>query len=287
VSQLTERTDCVCVVIAVWDSYASLVSDAVASALSQTGVEVEVVVVDNASVAPLPSFGDRARIVRAPVRLSAGAARNLGLGHANASFVLFLDADDTLLPGALARLVHLLRRDPRAVLAVGKHLLWSPTTGQELVVDRAPRPAVYRVARHPRTLALLTLRFDCYPLVGCAVIRTDAARDAGGFADDSLAEDWALRSALAFRGRVLFTPSTVVRVRVRDGSLWHRDHSRSELTAMFREFRRRRRADRRLPLWGRLALAPIALAQSLDARRLTAAGDFRPEDAGLIQSDHG
>jgi hypothetical protein len=140
---------------------------------------------------------------------------------------------------------------------------------------------VYRLARRRRLFALTTLRFDCYPLVGCAAVRTEVARDAGGFGDASLAEDWALRSALAFRGRVIFTREPVVRVRVRDGSLWHREHSRSELEAMFTSFRGRRASDPRLPVWGKLVLAPIAALHRRDARRMTASGAFRPADEGL------
>jgi glycosyltransferase involved in cell wall biosynthesis len=266
----------VSVVIAAWDDYVSMLPACVESALSQSGVGVQVIVVDNASTVPLPWLAEGVEIVSTGRRLSAGAARNVGLGRVCAPVVLFLDADDALLPGALALLSGMLAAEPRAAAAIGKHLLWSPSSGRELVVNRSPRPVVYRLARHRRVFALLTLRLDCFPLVGCAVIRTPSARDAGGFGDASLAEDWALRSALAFRGRIAFTRDPVVRVRVRDGSLWHRDHSRAELDAMFAGFRRRRLEDPRLPAWGRLALAPIAFAHRRDARRMTAAGAFRP-----------
>jgi glycosyltransferase involved in cell wall biosynthesis len=266
----------VAIVIAVWDDYVTMLPACVDSILSQAGVGVETIVVDNASATPLPALPERVAVVRAARRLSAGAARNLGLAHVTAPLVLFLDADDTLLPGALRLLSEMLAATPGAVAAVGKHLLWSPTTGRELIVERSPRPPVYRLAPHRRLFSLLTLRFDCFPLVGCAALRTAAARDASGFGDASLAEDWALRSALAFRGRVMFTREPVVRVRVRDGSLWHRDHSRAELDAMFADFRRRRLADPRLPAWARLMIAPIASAHRRDARRMTAAGAFRP-----------
>jgi hypothetical protein len=175
----------------------------------------------------------------------------------------------------------MLSGDPRAIAAVGKHLLWNPSTGGELVVERSPRPLVYRLARLRRLFALVTLRYDCYPLVGCGAVRTAAAVDAGGFGDADLAEDWILRSALAFRGPVIFTREPVVRVRLRDGSLWQREHPRSELDRMFAEFRRQRHADRRLPPWGKLMLAPIAFAHRRDARRMTAAGAFRPAAQGL------
>lgn len=272
----------VSVVVAVWDDYVELLSSSVGSVLAQDGVEADVVVVDNASTRPLPPLPYCVRVVVSDSRLSAGSARNLGLAHVRTPLVLFLDADDTLLPGALAELTELVAGNPRAVAAVGKHLLWNPASGREAIVERSPRPAVYRLARRRRLLAAVTLRFDCYPLVGCALIRTAAAREASGFGDSSLAEDWALRSALAFRGRIAFTVTPVVRVRVREGSLWHRAHSRAELEAMYAQFRSARLADPRLPWWGRLLLRPIARAHRHDARRLTATGAFRPADEGLI-----
>jgi cellulose synthase/poly-beta-1,6-N-acetylglucosamine synthase-like glycosyltransferase len=266
----------VAVVIAVWDDYVTMLPPCVDGVLAQAGVKVQTIVVDNASVTPIPDLPDQVVVVRAPRRLSAGAARNLGLGHVTAPLVLFLDADDLLLPGALRLLAGMLAAAPAAVAAVGKHVLWSPATGRELIVDRSPRPPVYRVARCRRLFALMTLRFDCYPLVGCAAVRTAAAMDAGGFGDSSLAEDWALRSALACRGEVKFTRDPVVRIRVRDGSLWHRDHSRAELDSMFAAFRERRLRDPRLSALGKLLLRPIAFAHRRDARRMTAAGMFRP-----------
>lgn len=271
----------VTVVTAVWDGYSDLLPACVQSALTQRGIGVEVVVVDNASEVPLPALDQQVRVVRTPIRVSAGAARNVGLAHVRTPLVLFLDADDALLDGSLARLAEVLDRDSGAVAAVGKHLLWSPVTGQAKVVARSPRPLVYRIARRRRLMAALTLRFDCYPLVGCAVIRTQTARDAGGFGDGDLAEDWVLRSALAFRGRIAFSSQPAVRVSVCNDSLWHREHPRAELAEMYARFRSARLADRRLPLSARAVMPLIAAAQRRDVARLAGAGSFKPPSHGL------
>jgi hypothetical protein len=53
---------------------------------------------------------------------------------------------------------------------------------------------------------------------------------------------------------------------------------------MFAEFRRRRARDPRLPLWGKVTVPPIAIAHRRDARRMTAAGAFRPDDEGLARA---
>lgn len=269
-------TPSISVVIPVWDDYCRLVESSVVSALEQDGVDVEVVVVDNASTVALPALPEAVRVLRAPQRLSAGAARNLALASMQAPLVMFLDADDTLRPGALARLAGMLAGRPDAVLAVGKRVVWDVTSGREYINPRSPHPLVYRVCRSRRAFALLTLRYDVFQLTGCAVARTAAVRDAGGFGDASLAEDWVLRSSLAARGRVLFTTEGVVRFRLADGSLWHRDHSHAELTAMYAGFRAHRRRDPRVPRWARALMPVLAAAHRRDARKLTRSGSFTP-----------
>jgi cellulose synthase/poly-beta-1,6-N-acetylglucosamine synthase-like glycosyltransferase len=241
----------------------------------------KVLIVDNASNTPLPKLSDEVEVVRIKTRMSVGAARNFGLALVRTPLVLFLDADDILLPEALTWLVSALGDDPRVVAAVGKHLLWNAVSGKRKV-SSSPLPLVYKLSRTRRLFALLTLRHDVYPLVGCAVIRTNAVRDAGGFGDASLAEDWMLRSALAFRGRILLIQEAVVQVRVREGTLWQRAHSRTELQAMCKAFRTSRLADSRLPLYARALMPVIAFAHNRDAKKRTDKGDFRPSDHGLL-----
>ena len=271
----------VTVVIAVWDRYCTLLAEAVGSVLTQESVDVELIVVDNASTAPLPPLPPEVTVLRSRDRLSAGAARNLGLTRVSMPAVLFLDADDVLLPGALHRLHDLLRSHPGAVAAVCKRLLWDPVSQTERINERSPRPLVYRLCRWPRAFAALTLRYDVFQLTGCALLDTGVVRDAGGFGDASLAEDWMLRSALAARGRVVFGRNPVVRFRVSGDSLWHREHSREELDGTYAAFRAHRLSDPRLPRWGRALMPLIAAGHGHDIRRLTATGPFRPVEPGL------
>ncbi|MEQ8966853.1 MAG: glycosyltransferase family 2 protein [Azospirillaceae bacterium] len=101
----------VTVVIAAWQAEASLEA-AVASALDQTGVTVEVVVVDDASMdgtgALAEALAARHPTIRA-IRLArnggAAVARNAALAEARGRWVAVLDADDRFLPGRLSRLV--------------------------------------------------------------------------------------------------------------------------------------------------------------------------------------
>ena len=79
----------------------------VASVLSQEGVEVEIVVVDDGSrddtlaVAERLAAQDcRVRVVSKP-NGGVSSSRNAGLDVATGEAVLFVDADDALVPGAL------------------------------------------------------------------------------------------------------------------------------------------------------------------------------------------
>jgi succinoglycan biosynthesis protein ExoO len=99
----------VSIVIPAWNA-ASYIDNAVTSALRQDDVSVEVVIVDDASTddtaAVVAEFDDpRVRGFRLSENRGPAAARNVALAAARGRWVAVLDADDTLLPNRLARLV--------------------------------------------------------------------------------------------------------------------------------------------------------------------------------------
>jgi glycosyltransferase involved in cell wall biosynthesis len=87
-------------------NYGRWLAEAIDSALSQRGSEVEVIVVDDGSTDGsrelIASYGDRVRPVLQPNGGQA-AALNAGFAASRGDPVLFLDADDVLLPNAVAR----------------------------------------------------------------------------------------------------------------------------------------------------------------------------------------
>ncbi|MEM1111627.1 MAG: glycosyltransferase family A protein [Pseudomonadota bacterium] len=89
---------------------------------SELAGKLELIVVDDGSSAPLAlrvtARFAQARVVRQP-RRGPAAARNRGLQLARAPLVGFLDADDILLPGALARLLHILAHNPNLAAVHG------------------------------------------------------------------------------------------------------------------------------------------------------------------------
>ncbi|MEV6343179.1 glycosyltransferase family 2 protein [Actinoplanes sp. NPDC051851] len=107
-------------------NYGHFLPDSVPSVLSQHGVEVEVVIVDDrstddsAEVAQRYADADpRVRLVRHEVNQGHVAAFNSGLAVATGEFIVRLDADDLLTPGSLVRAVALFDAHPSVGLVYG------------------------------------------------------------------------------------------------------------------------------------------------------------------------
>jgi glycosyltransferase involved in cell wall biosynthesis len=84
---------------------ASHIREAIDSALSQEGVEKEIIVIDDGSTDETPKvlteYGDKIRVFRQENQ-GPCLARNKGLEIAKGEWIKFLDADDLLLPGCLS-----------------------------------------------------------------------------------------------------------------------------------------------------------------------------------------
>src|SRR4051812_10615047 len=114
--------EAVTIVIAVKNGETFIV-EAVQSALNQGDAVSRVIVVDDgssdgtlASVAALGS--QRVTAVQSPGR-GVSEARNFGARQADTRWLLFLDADDRLVDGGVARLLAAAAREPTAIVAYG------------------------------------------------------------------------------------------------------------------------------------------------------------------------
>jgi glycosyltransferase involved in cell wall biosynthesis len=163
------------------------IADAVASALSQTVPDIEVVVVDDGSARPAADAlgsepDERVRILRSVANRGVSAARNSALAAARAPVVAQLDADDlwkeTHLEGVLGEL-----DDPSVGLAYANAEVIGHPRGARLWIPSrdSPQAAVQGPGvSHP--INDLDTLYRGNPISAPAVVmRTHAARAAGGY----------------------------------------------------------------------------------------------------------
>jgi glycosyltransferase involved in cell wall biosynthesis len=178
----------VSVVIPTRDRWGFLSRHALPSALGQQDVELEVIVVDDASsdetANRLAEVADaRVRVVRHDVPRRLPGARNAGAALASGSWLAFLDDDDVWSPVKLRRQIDAAQAGGRR-WAYGRAVV---TDAQLAVLDEDPFPA-------PRELPALLLEGNWIPGGGSnVVVRADLFLETGGF-DEELRffEDWDL-----------------------------------------------------------------------------------------------
>ncbi|MDO6143600.1 glycosyltransferase family 2 protein [Paenarthrobacter aurescens] len=107
-------------------NYGRFLKDAVSSALSQENVDVDVIVVDDASTDgsaaiawKLAAADPRISVVHHEQNQGHIATYNDGLSRAGGRYVTLLSADDVLAPGALGRAVALMEANPRVGMVYG------------------------------------------------------------------------------------------------------------------------------------------------------------------------
>ena len=161
---------------------------------------LEVVVVDDGSPdgtydAARAAFGAHPRVsVLAKPNGGKASALNFGVARARGEVVVALDADTVFAPDAVARLVEPLA-DPRVGAVAG-----NAKVGNRINLVTRWQALEYVTSQNldRRAFALL----DCITVVPGAIgaWRTALVREAGGFSDDTLAEDQDLTLAIRRRG---------------------------------------------------------------------------------------
>lgn len=210
---------------------APYLGDTLASALAQTGVDHEVIVVDNgstdATAEVIASFAHNPRLI--PLRVEGGGcprARNTGIAAASGRYVGFLDGDDLWHPTKAARHVEVMDRNP---------LLDLTTSWYRIIDERgAATGRQWRVPAHriPGGLGLQGLVIENF-CGNCSTVvcRAAALMRAGPF-DESLTAledlDMWLRVAALSPGNVGLVPAPLTAYRVRS----------DQMTADWRNMRR-------------------------------------------------
>jgi hypothetical protein len=203
-------------------NYGHYLPQALTSVLDQTGVDVEVIVVDDVSpddsLAVARQWADQDSRVRVIAREHNGgpvAAFNEGLEAVTGDYLVRLDADDLLTPGALERAVRVAEQFPSVGLVYGHPLHFS---GDHLppARDRPTSVTVWRDRKWFEDRCETGRNVITSPEV---LMRTSVVREVGGqaaLAHTHDMEHW-LRIA-AF--------SDVAYIRGVDQA-WHREHDRS------------------------------------------------------------
>lgn len=166
------------------EKHAAVVRQAVASCLYQTVSDFEVIVVNDSSLPDYVFQDNRVRCVSSHgVKLGknrAAVARNIGLQHARGEYVVYLDADDYLLPRALEILL-------RAHVNHNKTYTYSSHYNGQYHM----RPPDYNQETYKH--------FNIHPIT-CLIPR-QAVLSVGGFDEDAPGwEDWTLYLRLAIHG---------------------------------------------------------------------------------------
>jgi cellulose synthase/poly-beta-1,6-N-acetylglucosamine synthase-like glycosyltransferase len=171
---------------------AHFLGEAIESVLAQTYEPFELIVISDGSPDNVAEVSERYAAVRlygTPDNRGISQARNLGLGKCRGDYLVFLDADDRLLPNALASGVRALSDHPRCAL------VW----GQRRLIDAEgnPLPAEPMVYTGGAGYEELLRENVVGPPVG-VMFRRKPLEEAGGFTSDvGGAEDYGVYLRLA------------------------------------------------------------------------------------------
>ena len=194
--------------------------EAVDSCLQQTRAASEIIVVDDGSTDEatrglIDSYEQSGivTVLRTPNR-GAPAARNHGIRHARADYILCLDADDALEPAFLERTVPLLDAETEVgIVATGVHMF-----------------GAFEGDWHPPDFAPVTMLWrNCIP--SASLFRRICWEQTGGYPDLPACQDWGFWLGVIRQGwKWKVVPDVLYRYRRRAGSISEfREANRAEI----------------------------------------------------------
>lgn len=191
---------------------ARFLDEAVRSILRQEQVDLELIVIDDASTDATPQLIDRwrredSRVVALtlPVNVGASAALNAGLDHARGIYIARQDSDDISEPGRLAAQSAYLDREHDVVLVGAKYVR---------IDARGRGISSASDAESPAVLSYLLNFENALGVPGQGMFRADVARQIGGFSREfRYAQGYELWARLARHGRVAVFPEVLLRYR--------------------------------------------------------------------------
>jgi glycosyltransferase involved in cell wall biosynthesis len=187
-------TPLVSVVVPFWNAGA-FIGEAIDSVLAQTFSSWEMLLIDDGSSDGSSEIGkryaqrfpERIRYLQHDDRRNRGvaASRNLGVRHARAPSIAFLDADDVWFPNKLERQTAILESQPDAAMVCGPSQFWYSWTGRpgdvarDYVKDLRIEPA--GLVKPPRLLVSYLTRGTFVANPSTILIRREVLERVGGF----------------------------------------------------------------------------------------------------------
>lgn len=167
-------------------NYGRFLRDCVSSVLAQRGVDLEVLVIDDASTdetplacAELAAQHPQLEMRRHEHNIGNIATFNEGLRRARGDYIVLISADDLLIPGALARAAALLDVRPDVGLVYGGAIRFAD--GQPCPVPRVPDAPVWEV-RPGADWIEARCQVPVSPIVSPeAVVRASLQHELGGY----------------------------------------------------------------------------------------------------------
>ena len=198
------------------------IAETVRSVQHQTYPHFEIIVIDDGSPVPassvLPESGD-VRILRTENR-GCPAARNFGFQQSRGDFLVFLDSDDRLTPGALEAHLKAFAESPTAALSFG---------AQRFIDEHSREIRPPHNCRPRNNYFLMLLEGNPIGTPGAAMIRREAFIEAGLF-DESvrIVEDYPLYLRLARKHPIVQSPACVIDYR------WHTNSMSRDREGMYK-----------------------------------------------------
>jgi glycosyltransferase involved in cell wall biosynthesis len=205
--------------------------DCVASVLGQSGCDVRVLVIDNASpdgsadvARSLEREDDRVAVLVRERNLGPHASFNAAVDWASGDYLMILCADDLLAPGCLAGMVAILETHREAAFAYGLDVHWR--TGRPK--PELPAPSfVWRVEPGLDFIRARCRKPEAYIAAGMVLTRTGIHKSAGHYREElPHTDDFEMLLRLALLGPVAHA-STVVGIK--------RMHNANRTTDFLRE----------------------------------------------------
>lgn len=163
---------------------AELLEETLRTVAEQTCQDYEVLVVDDGSPLDVRAITDRhtATVTLRQANAGSAMARNTGIRESRGRYLVFLDADDYLLPPALEAGLRCFAEHPECGFVIGRR--------EEMTYEGAP--VSWGIADMPRETRLydILLGFDWYIIPpSSAMFRRDVVESVGGFRDPWGADD--------------------------------------------------------------------------------------------------